>query len=83
MVRFHRYGLFFVFLACCGPGLALGMLMGVGGAVAGAVTGGVAGIAAMVMLDTQEKMENAVFGGLSVVFAIALAWLGLEFWDLR
>jgi hypothetical protein len=77
MVRFHRYGLPFIFLLCCGLGLALGSVFGAGFAVLGATLGGIGAGAAAMFLDTPEKMENAVYGLLSVVFAVALVWLGL------
>ncbi|MDG4649087.1 hypothetical protein P6F26_11580 [Roseibacterium sp. SDUM158017] len=81
MVRFHRYGLTFVFVLCCCLGAALGASLGVGGAVFGAVLGAMAAAGVATLLDTAEKLENAAFCLLSVVFAVALVWLSLTIWD--
>lgn len=80
MVRFHRYGLPFIFLACCGLGLALGSMLGPGFAVVGGALGGVAALLSASVLDTIEKLETAVYCVLSLVFAVALVWLGLALW---
>lgn len=82
MVRFYWYGLTFIFLACCGVGMALGAALGAGGAIAGAALGAVAAGGLTTVLNTQDKMETAFYATLSVVFAVALLWLVFSFWGL-
>ena len=82
MVRFYRYGLTFMFVACCALGLALGTALGPGGAVLGVAMGAMAAACIAALLDTDEKMENAVYGLLSVAFLVALVWLGATFVEL-
>lgn len=79
MVRFYRYGLTIMFVACCALGLALGTALGPGGGVLGVAMGAMAAACIAALLDTDEKTENAVYGLLSVAFLVALVWLGATF----
>jgi hypothetical protein len=82
MVRFHRHGRALVLAGGCGLGFILGLVFGFFGALVGAALGAAAAAFATQVLDTQEKVEDAFYGVLSVIFLVALGWLGMSFWGL-
>lgn len=84
MARLYWYGLTFIYLTCSLVGLAFGYATwGIGGGILGAVLGAMAAAAVALVLNTPERMENAVYGILSVIVACGIVYLIVTFWGVR
>ena len=84
MARLYWYGLTLIYLTCASVGLLLSYsTWGIGGALLGIILGAMAAAGVALILNTPEKMENAVYGILSVLVAFGIVYLIVTFWGVR
>jgi len=72
-----------VFLVMIGLGVWLGYTWGIGGSILGAVVGILVAGTVMMVLNTPEKLETAIYTTLGIGFVGLLIYLIISFWGVR
>ncbi len=80
---FYKAWMTLVFLGFAGLGIYLGYTFGVGGSILGAVLGMMMGGIVMLLLNTPEKLEGAIYMTLGVAFVVGLIYMIIAFWGVR
>lgn len=83
LVGFYRLWMVSVFLVMIGLGVWLGYTWGIGGSILGAVIGTFAAGTVMMVLNTPEKLEAAIYTTLGIGFVALLIYLIIAFWGVR
>ena len=83
LVGFYRLWMISVFLVMIGIGLWLGYTWGIGGSILGAVIGTLAAGMVMLVLNTPEKLEAAIYTTLGIGFVGLIIYLIIAFWGVR
>jgi len=83
MVGFYRLWMISVFLLMIGLGVWLGYTWGIGGSILGAVIGTLVAGTVMMVLNTPEKLEAAIYTTLGIGFVVLLIYLIIAFWGVR
>ena len=72
-----------VFIVMIGLGVWLGYTWGIGGSILGAVLGVFIAGMIMMVLNTPEKLEAAIYTTLGIGFVGMLIYLIIAFWGVR
>lgn len=83
MTQIYRFGLAFIYLACCGAGMVLGYTWGIGGSILGIVLGAMVASMLALLVNTPERMEAAFYSILAIVFVVLVVYLIVAFWGVR
>jgi len=83
LVGFYRLWMVSVFLVLIGLGVWLGYTWGIGGSILGAVVGILVAGTVMMVLNTPEKLETAIYTTLGIGFVGLLIYLIISFWGVR
>mgnify|MGYP003654965893 FL=1 len=83
LTGFYRVWMTVVFLALMGAGLWIGYTWGIGGSILGAVLGLVLAGMVMMVLNTPEKLEGAIYTTLGIAFVGAVIYAIIAFWGVR
>lgn len=83
LTGFYRIWMITVFIVMIGIGVWLGYTWGIGGSILGAVLGVFLAGMVMMVLNTPEKLEAAIYTTLGVGFVGMLIYLIIAFWGVR
>jgi len=83
LVGFYRLWMVSVFLVMIGLGVWLGYTWGIGGSILGSVIGMLVAGVVMMVLNTPEKLERAIYTTLGIGFVGLLIYLIIAFWGVR
>ena len=83
LTGFYRMWMITVFIVMIGLGVWLGYTWGIGGSILGAVLGVVIAGMIMMVLNTPEKLEAAIYTTLGIGFVGMLIYLIIAFWGVR
>ncbi|WP_146636197.1 hypothetical protein [Nioella nitratireducens] len=83
LTGFYRLWMVAVFLGLIGVGVWLGYTWGIGGSILGAVIGTVLAGMVMMVLNTPEKLEAAIYTTLGFTFLALLIYAIIAFWGVR
>jgi len=83
LTGFYRAWMTVVFLALMGAGLWIGYTWGIGGSILGAAIGLVLAGMVMMVLNTPEKLEGAIYTTLGIAFVGAVIYAIIAFWGVR
>jgi len=83
LTGFYRMWMITVFIVMIGLGVWLGYTWGIGGSILGAVLGVFIAGMIMMVLNTPEKLEAAIYTTLGIGFVGMLIYLIIAFWGVR
>lgn len=83
LTGFYRVWMTTVFLVLIGLGVWLGYTWGIGGAILGAVIGTLLAGTVMLVLNTPEKLEGAIYSTLGIGFVGLVIYLIIAYWGVR
>ena len=83
LTGFYRAWMTVVFLVLIGLGLWLGYTWGIGGSILGAVIGALLSGMVMMLLNTPEKLEGAIYSTLGLALVGLVIYLIIAFWGVR
>jgi len=83
LTGFYRLWMITVFMVMIGMGVWLGYTWGIGGSILGAVLGIFLAGMVMMVLNTPEKLEAAIYTTLGIGFVGMLIYMIIAFWGVR
>ncbi len=83
LTGFYRAWMTIVFLLLAAIGVWIGYTWGIGGSILGAVIGTILAGMVMMVLNTPEKLEGAIYTTLAIAFVGLVIYLIFAFWGVR
>jgi len=83
LVGFYRIWMMSVFLTLAAAGIWLGYTWGIGGSILGLVMGSLVAGMVMLVLNTPEKLEAAIYTTLGLTFVVLVVYAIIALWGVR
>lgn len=83
LTGFYRAWMAVVFVILALVGMWLGYTWGIGGSILGGVLGLLLASMVMLVLNTPEKLEGAIYTTLAIAFVGLVIYLIIAFWGVR